>query len=106
MKKVLSSIIAVALVCSFVFLFASCGSTLKGTYKASDSLGGTLTFDKDNKVTGELFGITLDGTYEIEDDQITFSYSGAFGIGATLTKSFEKDGSTLIIDGKEFVKQK
>ncbi|MBR4767282.1 MAG: hypothetical protein IK085_11025 [Clostridia bacterium] len=105
MKKV-KSIIAIALVlCTVLVLFAGCGSTLKGTYKANDSLGGSLTFDKDNKVTGELFGVTLDGEYTIDGDEITFSYKGPFGVGATLTKSFEKSGKTLIIDGTEFVKE-
>ena len=106
MKK-LRAIIAVALVlCTVVVLFAGCGKTLKGTYKANDSLGGTLTFDKDNKVTGELFGLTIDGEYSIEGDEITFSYKSAFGVGATVTKSFEKSGSTLVIDGTEFIKEK
>ena len=105
MKKV-KSIIAIALVlCTVLVLFAGCGSTLKGTYKANDDLGGTLTFDKDNKVTGELFGLTIDGEYTIDGDEITFSYKSAFGIGATVTKSFEKSGKTLVIDGTEFVKE-
>lgn len=100
-------ILAVTLaLCTVIGLFAACGTTLKGTYKGTGDLGGSLTFAEDNKVTGELFGITLDGTYTInDDDTITFSYSGPLGIGATLTKSFEKDGKTIIIDGTEFVKQ-
>lgn len=105
MKK-LKAVLALSLVlCTVVMLFTGCGKTLKGTYQANDSLGGTLTFDKENKVTGELFGITIDGEYSIEGDEITFSYKSAFGIGATVTKPFEKSGSTLIIDGTEFVKQ-
>ncbi|MBQ6264196.1 MAG: hypothetical protein IJK60_01960 [Clostridia bacterium] len=104
--KTLKSIIAVTLVlCAVLVLFTGCGSTLKGTYKANDSLGGSLTFDKDNKVTGELFGITIDGEYSIDGDEITFSYKGAFGVGATVTKTFEKSGKTLVIDGTEFVKE-
>ena len=88
-------------------LLAGCAvKELKGTYEATGSIGGSLTFEEDHKVTGELFGITLDGEYEIEDDTITFKYSGPLGIGATLDKSFSKDGSSIWIDGTEFVKQK
>jgi predicted small secreted protein len=106
MKKTVKSFAAVMLVLSIVFLFASCGNTLKGTYKSTGTLGGSLTFDKDNKVTGEIFGVTVDGTYEIKDNQITFSYTLIGGLGGTLTKSFEKDGNSIFIDGTEFVKQK
>lgn len=106
MKKTLR-ILAIALVlCTVIGLFAGCGKTLKGTYKSTGELGGSLTFGDDNKVTGELFGITLDGTYTVnDDDTITFSYSGPLGIGATLTKSFVRDGDTITIDGTAFVKQ-
>ncbi len=79
---------------------------LKGTYKSTDSIGGSLTFEEEQKVTGELFGITLEGTYEIKDDTITFKYSGPLGIGATLDKSFRKDGSSIWIDETEFIKEK
>ena len=105
MKKIARIVAVVMVVALIACAFTACGSTRKGTYKSTDALGGTLTFDKDQKVTGELFGITLDGTYEIKDGEITFKYSGIAGIGATLTKSFEKDGGNLIIDGQTFEKQ-
>ncbi|MBR6941265.1 MAG: hypothetical protein IKH65_10685 [Clostridia bacterium] len=57
-------------------------------------------------MTGEIFGIKIDGTYEIKDNQITFLYTLIGGLGGTLTKSFEKDGNSIFIDGTEFVKQK
>ena len=57
-------------------------------------------------MTGEIFGIKIDETYEIKDDQITFSYTLIGGLGGTLTKSFEKNGDSIFIDGSEFVKQK
>ena len=57
-------------------------------------------------MTGEIFGIKIDGTYEIKDNQIPFLYTLIGGLGGTLTKSFEKDGNSIFIDGTEFVKQK
>ena len=103
--KITASVLLVAVL--LAGLLSGCAvKELKGTYKSTDSLGGTLTFKEDHKVTGELFGITLDGEYEIKDDTITFKYSGPLGLGATIDKSFSKDGSTILIDGTEFVKQK
>ncbi len=106
MKKALRITVAVLLAAALLAGLAGCaGKTLNGTYKSTGSLGGSLTFDKDNKVTGELFGITLDGEYEIKDGNITFKYSTVLGLGTTVTKSFEKKGGSIWIDGTEFVKQ-
>ena len=103
MKKALKATALILIAATVLCMFAGCGSSLKGTYKASS--GASLTFDKDQKVTGELFGITLDGTYEISDDTIKFSYSTPLGIGATLEKPIEIKGKTITIDGTEFVKE-
>ena len=106
MKKTLKAVVAVLLAAALLAGLAGCvGSTLNGTYQSTGKLGGSLTFDRDNQVTGELFGITLDGEYEINDDTITFKYSTVLGLGTTLTKSFEKKGGSIWIDGTEFVKQ-
>lgn len=103
-KAVTSVLLIVVLLAG---MLAGCSvKQLKGTYKSTDALGGTLTFKEEQKVTGELFGITLDGEYEIKDDTITFRYSGLLGIGATLDKPFRKDGNSIWIDETEFVKQK
>ena len=103
MKKIISVIAVVLIICTLACVLSACGSTIKGTYK-DENLGYTLTFDKDNKVTGQLFNITVDGTYEIKDGKITISYSTPLGIGTTLTKSFEKDGDTIKIDNAVFEK--
>ena len=106
MKSFRKAAAALLLVVLLAGLLAGCaGKTLNGTYKSTGLLGETLTFDKDHKVTGALFGITLDGEYEIKDDTITLKYTTALGIGATLSKSFEKKGDSIWIDGTEFVKQ-
>ena len=102
--KIVVSVMLVAVL--MVGLFAGCSLIpLRGTYKSTGALGETLTFEKDHKVTGKLFGITLDGEYEIDDDTITFKYSGTWGLGATLSKSFERKGDSIWIDGTEFVKE-
>lgn len=107
MKKQLKIALSVLLIATLmVGLLAGCSvKHLNGTYKSTGLLGGTLTFEKDQKVTGELFGITIDGEYEIDDDTITFKYS-VLGIGTSASKSFSKDGNSIFIDGTEFVKQK
>ena len=102
--KTALSVLLIAVLLTSVLAGCSAGH-LKGTYKSTDDLGGSLTFKEDQKVTGELFGITLDGEYEIKDDTITFKYTGPLGIGATVDKSFSKDGKSIWIDGTEFVKQ-
>ncbi len=105
MKKFVKAAAVVMILVMAASMFAGCSKTLKGTYKATDSAGGTLTFDKDNKVTGEVFGLSVDGEYEIEDDQITFKYSSIIGVDMSKDFSFEKKGGSIFIDGKEFVKE-
>lgn len=89
---------------SILVLFAGCSKTLKGTYAPAEG-AGTITFEEDNKVKGEIFGITISGTYSIDKDEIKFETEGILGIGATKTFSFSKDGKSIYIDGKEFIKK-
>jgi hypothetical protein len=104
MKTAVKIIAVIMVLATITVLFASCGKTLNGTYKPTDGVG-SLTFDKDGNVKGELFGITLSGTYSIDKDEIKFEKETVLGIGGTLTYSFEKSGKTIIIDGKEYVKE-
>lgn len=113
MKKIVKILAVVLVIGTMVCIFASCGSSLKGTYKSTDvdsaNLSGSLTFDKDSKVTGSLKGglgtISIDGTYAIEDGNITFTYE-VFGVSASKAYTFEKKGGSIFIDGAEFVKEK
>ncbi|MBR0112968.1 MAG: hypothetical protein IJM02_04390 [Clostridia bacterium] len=104
MKTAIRVIALVMVAACVLTLFTACGSTLKGTYAPAEG-SGTITFEKDNKVKGEIFGLTLSGTYSIEKDEIKFETEGLLGIGATKTFSFSKEGKSIFIDGKEFVKQ-
>ena len=104
MKTAIRIIAVIMVLATVAVLFTSCGNTLNGTYKPTDG-AGSLTFDKDGNVKGELFGFTISGTYSIDKDQIKFEKETVLGIGGTLTYSFEKSGKTIIIDGKEYVKE-
>jgi transcriptional regulator with XRE-family HTH domain len=53
----------------------------------------------------DAFGIEVEGEYLIEDGEITITYS-LLGLRYDWVKSFEKDGSSIFIDGTEFVKEK
>lgn len=113
MKKIAKTLAVILIAGTIICTFASCTQTLKGTYASTTDVGtvlnGNLTFDKENKVSGEITApiigtVSIDGTYSIEDNNITFTYS-IFGINKDVTYSFEKDGKSIIIDGTEFVKQ-
>ena len=109
--KILSIVLILGVV---VCMFASCTKTLNGTYKSTnevaDALNGSLTFDKDGNVTGSLSipilgEVSVSGTYVIEDDQITMSYTvPILNTTSSKTWSFEKSGGSIFIDGSEFVK--
>ena len=105
--KAFKKVVAVLLlVCVMVCTLAACTTTLKGTYTSKDGLvKQSFTFKEDNKVEVSAFGIDVEGEYLIEDGEITITYS-LLGLSYDWVKSFEKDGSSIFIDGTEFVKEK
>ena len=104
MKTALKITAVILALAAIVTLFAGCGNTLKGTYVPADGGAGSITFEKDNKATGELFGLKLSGGYSIDKDTIKFETgNGVFGI--TKDFSFKKDGKSIFINNMEFVKQ-
>lgn len=105
-KKVLKKIVAaVLLVCILVCTLTACTTTLKGTYTSKEGLiKQSFTFKEDNKVEVSAFGIDIEGEYVIEDGKITITYS-LMNLSYDWVKSFEKDGSSIFIDGVEFVKE-
>ncbi len=87
-----------------VCTLAACTTTLKGTYTSTDGvIKQSFTFLEDNKVKVSAFGIDVEGEYLIEDGEITITYS-LWGLSYDWVKSFKKDGSSIFIDGTEFVK--
>jgi uncharacterized lipoprotein YehR (DUF1307 family) len=105
-NKIVKRITAFILICALVCTLTACTTTLKGTYTSKEGLiEQSFTFEEDNKVKVSAFGINVEGEYQIEDDEITITYS-LLGLSYDWVKSFKKDGNSIFIDGTEFVKEK
>ena len=102
----MNRIAAAFLACVMVCTLTACTTTLKGTYTSKEGLiEQGFIFKEDNKVEVSAFGIDVEGEYLIEDGEITITYS-LLGLSYDWVKSFKKDGSSIFIDGTEFVKEK
>lgn len=116
MKKTLKIASLMLVLVMTVFVFASCGKMLSGTYKTDSLLGSTITIEFSGKnyksTTDALIGnnIVEEGTYEIDEDAgtITFTFE-VDGEEQTRTSSFaqgEENGVKYIkIDGIKYNKQ-
>ncbi len=105
LKKRLLKIASVALVLVVIACcFSACATKLNGTYTSDGLVKQSFTFKEDNVVVMSAFGIEAEGTYVIEDDKITITYS-LLNMSYDWEKSFEKDGDSIFIDGTEFVKE-
>lgn len=99
------SIALLLLCCLLVCMLTACTTKLKGTYTNADGLiKQSFTFKDDDKVDVSAFGINVEGEYLIEDGTITITYS-LLNLSYDLEKSFEKKGSSIFIDGTEFIKE-
>ena len=86
MKKSIRILAVVMTVLMLCLTLASCGKKLSGTYKAElggDLLGYEATYEfsgskvevtKEGTVLGVKNSVTIEGTYEIKDDKITFTF--------------------------------
>jgi hypothetical protein len=98
--KTFAKVISVALVAVMLLcVLSSCATRLNGTYESK--LGTTLTF-KGEKVTYKAGPIEINGTYEINDDEITLKLDGTPLNG---TFNFEKDGKTITIGLSTYTKK-
>lgn len=106
--KLLSMALVVVMLC---LSFAACGKTLSGTYSA-DFLGtGTeLTFDG-NKVTLALVVLgkeiaSTEGTYKIEEDEITFDFVDESEVEDDDLKEIlgDLEGKADFEEGDDFIK--
>ena len=107
MKKNLKRIVSLLLLTTIlVFVLTACTTKLSGTYTNDEGLvKQSFTFKEDNKVDVSAFGIDVEGEYLIEDGKITITYS-LLNLSYDLEKNFKKKGSSIYIDGTEFVKEK
>ena len=117
MKKVLSLVLALALLCGCMLTLASCfGGGLSGKYSYTDPIvGGKTTYEFKGKEFTRTYTLgstthTATGTYEITEEEeksyITFTYTGGdedakedAGIKMELTKG-EENGTSYIKFGK------
>lgn len=104
MKKFFARFLAAVLMAVVLLSAVACTKRLSGSYASSELLGTTYTFDGDKVTVSSDLGIALTGTYEIEKDTITFSYK-VMSVTTSNTVSFEKKGSSIFLDGVEYVKQ-
>lgn len=104
-KKCFKCIVSLLLICSLICVLVACATKLNGTYTRTEGIvKQSFTFKEDNKVDVSAFGIDVEGEYLIEDGTITITYS-LLGLSYDWEKSFEKKGSSIFIDGTEFVKE-
>jgi hypothetical protein len=101
-KKVL--LITVALCLVLTTLVGCSGGGLSGTYKSQGLISQSFTFSGSDKVTMSAFGINANGTYKISGNTMTITYS-LFGFESSWDCKYEKKGSSIYIDGTEFIKQ-
>lgn len=94
--------LALVFVVCIMLTLTAC-SKLSGTYKSTGAVEQTLTFDGE-KVIVSAFGLDIEGTYEIEKDTITITYS-VMNLSYDMPLSFRKDGKSIFIEGEEFIKQ-
>lgn len=106
MKKNFRRVVSLLLLTVFLsIMLTACTTKLSGTYTNDEGLvKQSFTFKEDNKVEVSAFGIDVEGEYLIEDDTITITYS-LLNLSYDWKKSFEKKGSSIFIDGTEFIKK-
>lgn len=104
-RKMLKCVAVVLVICLMCCTLMACATKLSGTYTSKDGLiKQSFTFMEDDRVKVSAFGINVEGTYKIEDDEITITYS-LLNLSYNMTKSFEKSGQSIFVDGVEFVKE-
>jgi len=108
--KILALVLVLSMVC---VVFASCGTTLSGTYKNNGlfGLGDSSYKFSGNKVTYTLEGASVEGTYKItkndDGDQVIIFDFDDDSIASLIDEvelSFEKTDDGIKISGTEYKK--
>lgn len=101
MKRILSVVLAVAVLAALCLSFASCG--VSGTYESKGVLGTTSLTFKGKTVTITKGNIEAEGTYEINEDKITIELENDGNLGwDDILKVF--NGEHSFEKGKDYVK--
>jgi len=106
MKKIWIKRVVVAMLAIMVMTsLCGCASKLNGTYTNHGLVDSSITFYKDGTVDFSIFGISATGgTYEIKDGTMTITYS-VLGINASQDYQYSRKGSSIFLNGEEFVKE-
>lgn len=105
-ENTVKKMLVVLMMICVVLCTTACSASLNGTYTSKDEIvEQSFTFKKGNKVEVSAFGLYIEGDYEIDEDQITITYS-IFDIGYKWKASFSKEKDSIFVDGVEFVKEK
>ena len=105
-KKTAKRIVALILVSLLICSLTACSMKLSGTYTSKDGLiEQSFIFKEDSKVAVSAFGLEVEGDYEIKDGKLTITYN-ILGLKYDMDMDFEKKGSSIFVDGVEFVKEK
>lgn len=111
MKRCVKLISVMMVIVVLMMTLASCGARLSGTYETAEVFGSktAYTFDGD-KVTIKLtiIGVSTEfsGTYEIKDNEITFSFEGEDAKTYSGTQAFEKGDDYIKIGETKLTKTK
>ncbi len=116
MKKTVRILAVVMALLAVTLVFASCGTTISGTYSNEVELLGIAsgtTFEfKGSKVSmtikvAGMSGDPIEGTYKIKDDKITFTFEGDSEDAKKWNQevSFEKTDDGIKIGGVEYKKK-
>ena len=84
---------SVVLVALATVMVAGCGAAIDGTYKGGDdSFLQSITFKSGGRVHITFMGMTSEGTYKVEGDDVTISVNGD-------TQVLRNDGQGCLIGG-------
>jgi len=99
MKNTINRFVFIVFIVLIALIAAGCGGGRpSGTYVASD--GSSITFS-DDKVTLEYGNMKMEGTYEINEDKIFYTFHGITSPG----QQFKISGKKIIVGEIEAVKK-
>jgi hypothetical protein len=106
MKRILTVLLAFALIATLAACGGALGKPVNGTYKSDDGiLSQTWTFSGSDKITLSYGLVSSSGTYKVDGETLTVE-SELFG--QTTTSSYtitEITKTSFFIDGTKFIKQ-